>query len=638
MPPSHDSYSDDDASSSSSASDASFREGASVEAQRREGGKWRAATVLHVSDSGATYDLDFGELYGRKEGVAKARVRRGPATAAAPPPRRKRKPAKPPPPRIVESAGPRRRRRLPRDRDAEDALRKSLGWLATRARPADLEDAIADRGVDDVGASTTGAGSTTPPPGQDEHVRIILDAVRRAARDDDGGGDDERPAGPLDAKEALDGWAAAPGHPAASMTIIVDDDGVAHDLKGIDVPQNGGVPPLCEDDLVDVPIREPPCYEDDGGPPPGSPAGIEDLDDLDALNGPTGRMARLFMEVATDFAREKSRDPETMREIRDFADEALGAALRTRWRRRATRTRARPLQSVAPGLKASVVDTLRDSAFTGDVRRAVVPALKETVADADVREAVGAMASVLDSLKDEAFMGEVRAEVGKAVKATVRASLQDDELMKGVRGEVGRTVKQTMGEALADEDLAAQARQSMKTTLEDADVRATLGNAVACALVVDTLKDDEFSADVKAAGPLITALHEGVVPEVKKVALGTLRDEAFTSEVRNTASPLVKKTVIDTLADDAFTSDVLERMAPMTVGPMLKSTFVDTIHDKRFTDEVRIEMGPMINNTLKDMVPTIKEAVVGTLADGDFTSASAAWWAPWSRRRSGTRP
>ncbi|KAH8057655.1 hypothetical protein JL722_6744 [Aureococcus anophagefferens] len=592
MPPSHDSYSDDDASSSSSASDASFREGASVEAQRREGGKWRAATVLHVSDSGATYDLDFGELYGRKEAARGLDA--------------------------VDDFG---------DRDAEDALRKSLGWLATRARPADLEDAIADRGVDDVeGLHDWGWLHYAAAAGKDEHVRIILDAVRRAARDDDGGGDDERSAGPLDAKEALDGWtplhlavvgrhvavvrlllkagaradakdkhgdaplaccAAAgvrakrvrallrskgddddpsssdedeaprrrraggarrrrargrrtttttrtvPGaaiHPAASMTIIVDDDGVAHDLKGIDVPQNGGVPPLCEDDLVDVPIREPPCYEDDGGPPPGSPAGIEDLDDLDAvelsvdeprpvrprgaapdrskLNGPTGRMARLFMEVATDFAREKSRDPETMREIRDFADEALGAALRDAMEKASDEDAARDLfKAVAPGLKASVVDTLRDSAFTGDVRRAVVPALKETVADADVREAVGAMvkstlsdvlgdaafaedmratvgsmvkASVLDSLKDEAFMGEVRAEVGKAVKATVRASLQDDELMKDVRGEVGRTVKQTMGEALADEDLAAQARQSMKTTLEDADVRATLGNAVAC--------------------------------------------------------------------------------------------------------------------------------------------------------------
>ena len=208
MPPSHDSYSDDDASSSSSASDASFREGASVEAQRREGGKWRAATVLHVSESGATYDLDFGELYGRKEGVAKARVRRGPATAAAPPPRRKRKPAKPPPPRIAESA-----RGLDAvddfrgDRDAEDALRKSLGWLATRARPADLEDAIADRGVDDVeGLHDWGWLHYAAAAGKDEHVRIILDAVRRAARDDDGGGDDERPAGPLDAKEALDGW------------------------------------------------------------------------------------------------------------------------------------------------------------------------------------------------------------------------------------------------------------------------------------------------------------------------------------------------------------------------------------------------------------------------------------------------
>ncbi|KAH8072542.1 hypothetical protein JL720_11106 [Aureococcus anophagefferens] len=727
MPPSHDSYSDDDASSSSSASDASFREGASVEAQRREGGKWRAATVLHVSDSGATYDLDFGSS------TAARRAWPRPACDAGPrrPPRRRRAGSESPRSRRRRASsrarGPRRRRRLRGDRDAEDALRKSLGWLATRARPADLEDAIADRGVDDVGASTTGAGSTTPPPGKDEHVRIILDAVRRAARDDDGGGDDERPAGPLDAKEALDGWTPlhlavvgrhvavvrlllkagaradakdkhgdAPSHPAASMTIIVDDDGVAHDLKGIDVPQNGGVPPLCEDDLVDVPIREPPCYEDDGGPPPGSPAGIEDLDDwTPKLNGPTGRMARLFMEVATDFAREKSRDPETMREIRDFADEALGAA-RDAMEKASDEDAARDLfKAVAPGLKASVVDTLRDSAFTGDVRRAVVPALKETVADADVREAVGAMvkstlsdvlgdaafaedmratvgsmvkASVLDSLKDEAFMGEVRAEVGKAVKATVRASLQDDELMKDVRGEVGRTVKQTMGEALADEDLAAQARQSMKTTLEDADVRATLGNAVACVEI-----NHWFGT---RGGPLITALHEDVVPEVKKVALGTLRDEAFTSEVRqtlgplvratvmdtledeayttkvrNTTSPLVKKTVIDTLADDAFTSDVLERMAPMvsitlqdavptikasvletlndddftrtrrqTVGPMLKSTFVDTIHDKRFTDEVRIEMGPMINNTLKDMVPTIKEAVVGTLADGDFTS------------------
>ena len=48
---------------------------------------------------------------------------------------------------------------------------------------------------------------------------------------------------------------------------------------------------------------------------------------------------------------------------------------------------------------------------------------------------------------------------------------------------------------------------------------------------------------------LITkALHEDVVPEVKKVALGTLRDEAFTSEVRQTLGPLVRATVMDTLS------------------------------------------------------------------------------------------
>ena len=96
-------------------------------------------------------------------------------------------------------------------------------------------------------------------------------------------------------------------------------------------------------------------------------------------------MARLFLEVAHEMALEKGSDPETQRQMKAFADEALVATMKDAVRRATSDA----------DLKRSVTEAFGDEALQKSVSDVMASSLKSSVPQVK--------ASVVDTLKDEAF-------------------------------------------------------------------------------------------------------------------------------------------------------------------------------------------------------------------------------------------